>query len=273
MAEVETNTHGSVVAGAGSAAAGPTTIGQITLPAGGPWMIFGAWAQVVAATHTPAEAVGGHFRFDPASGDLTPDPSPSRMPTFGDSSGLNTTGGRIQSALNIFPVAWEGAGKAVINCIYEQAITITVAPQVVMGLLYGKTIPERLPAPFYDLARGTITATADTAVGTITLAEKATRITGVCGILQQDGVVVAGEELTGFWRLASDDVQMPPMQLPFNTVFGAGLGATIPGNGQSMINFIPVDIPIIGGSRINSFVDLNTAVTNAADVEIFLAYE
>lgn len=273
MAEVETNTHGSVVAGAGSTGAGDTIIGQITLPAGGPWKIFGAWCQAVASVHTPAEAVGGHFRFDPASGDLTPDPSPSRLPVFGDSSGLNTTGGRIASPLNIFPVSWEGAGKAVINCIYHQSIAITAAAQVLIGLLYGKTIPEKKPAPFYDVARGLIQAGADTAVGTITMAEKASRILGVCAILHQDGVVVDGEELIGFWRMASDDVKLPPMQLPFNNVFGAGLGATIPAPGQGPINFIPVDIPIIGGARINTFVDLNTAVTNDADVETFIMYE
>lgn len=271
--ELETNSHSSIVTGGGGTTAADATIGTITLPAGGPWTIHGAFCQVVSATATAAESVGGHFRFDPASGDLTPSPAPSKFPVFETSSALGGTIPRGKCPLNIFPVNWEGAGKAVINCIYHNAIACTVAPQVVMGLLYGKSIPEQLPLVFSDNVRAAVTSAAATALGTITLAEKASKIVGVCGILSQDGVLVAGEELTGFFYLASDDVKLEPMQLPFNNVHGAGLGATIFGGSQGLINYIPVDIPVAGGARINAYVDLNTAVTNAADVEVFLAYQ
>lgn len=273
MAEIVSNSHGMVVAGAGGAAAGETQIGAITLPADGPWIIHHVWCQVVSATATPAESVGGCFRFDPASGDLSPDPSPSRFPVFEASAALGATVDRSSCPLNLFPVNWQAAGKAVINCIFDTGIAVTVAPQVAMGVIFSHSIPEQRPLLFSDRVRAAVAAAADTAVGTITLAEKATRIVGVCGILSQDGVLVAGEELIGFFRLTSDDVKLAPMQLPFNNVFGAGLGATIGGGSQGPINYIPVDIPVEGGARINAFVDLNTAVTNAADVEIFLAYE
>ena len=36
---------------------------------------------------------------------------------------------------------------------------------------------------------------------------------------------------------------------------------------------IPVNIPVEGGARIDCFVDLNTAVTNAAEVLIGITYE
>jgi hypothetical protein len=273
MANLETNTHSSIVVSAGAAAAGDVAVGTITLPAGGPWLIHDIFCQVVGATATAAESIGGHFRFDPASGDLTPDPSPSRFPVFENGSTLGATIDRGCCPLNLFQTEWSGAGKAVINCIYHQAIAPTVAPQIVMGMLYGKSRPAIKPLIFSDVVRIGQIAAADTAIGTITVAEKATRIIGVCGILSQDDVLVTAEELTGFFRLASDDVKLPPMQLPFNNVFGAGLGALINSVPQGPINYIPVDIPVEGGARINAFVDLNTAVTNAADVEIFMAYE
>jgi len=270
---IETNTHSSIVVAAGAAAAGDVAVGAITLPAGGPWLIHDVFAQVVGATPTAAESIGGHFRFDPASGDLTPDPSPSRFPVFENGSSLGATINQGCCPLNLFPTAWSGAGKAVINCVYHQAIACTVAPQIVMGMMYGHTRPAVKPLLFSDVVRiGQIVA-ADTAVGTITVAEKATRIVGICGILQQDDVLTTAEELTGFFRLASDDVKLPPMQLPFNNVFGAGLGGLISSQPQGPIKYIPVDIPVEGGARINAFVDLNTAVTSAADCEIFLAYE
>lgn len=273
MAELETNTHSSIVVGTMGIGAGDNAVGAITLPAGGPWLIHDVFCQVVSVTPTAAESVGGHFRFDPASGDLTPAPAPSRFPVFESGSSLGATIDRGHCPLNLFPVNWIGAGKAVINCVYHNAIAGTVGTEVVLGMMYGKARPEKKPLVFSDVARAAVAVTADTAIGTITLAEKATKIVGICGILSQDGVLVTVESLTGFFRLASDDVKLPPMQLPFNNVYGGGLGALIQGGNQGPINYIPVDIPVEGGARINAFVDLNVAVSNAADVEIFIAYE
>jgi len=126
---------------------------------------------------------------------------------------------------------------------------------------------------FCDRVQANVAVAADAAVGVLVLSEKATRITGICGILNQGGVLVAGEELIGFFRLTSDDVTLPPMQLPFNCVYGAGLGALITGASEPPIKFIPVDIPVYGGARIAVNVDLNTAVTNAANVDVYIAYE
>lgn len=273
MAELATNTHSQIVTGAGPTAAEDATIGQITLPAGGPWTIHDVFCQVVSVTPTAAESVGGHFRFDAASGDLRPAPAPSRFPVFESGSSLGATIDRGQCPLNLFPVAWDAAGKAVIDLIYHQAIACTVATEVVLGLMYGKSRPEKKPLVFSDVMRVAIAATADTAVGTITLHEGAKRIVGICGILSQDGVLVTVEELTGHFRLSSDDVKLPPMQLPFNNVYGGGLGALIQGGNQGRISYIPVDIPVQDGARIDGFVNLNSAVSNAADCEIFLAYE
>jgi hypothetical protein len=63
------------------------------------------------------------------------------------------------------------------------------------------------------------------------------------------------------------------MQLPFNCAYGAGLGALITGASEPPIHFIPVDVPVPGGARIAVNVDLNTAVTNAADCDVYIAYE
>lgn len=273
MPELATNTHGMIVSGAAGTTAADHLIGTITLPAGGPWTIHHVHGQVVSATATAAESIGGYVFFDVASGDIAPNPAPSQFPAFETGSSLGATIDRGESPLNLFSVDWEAYGKAVINCYYHQNIACTVAPQVVMGMIFGKNIPSVQPLTFCQQVRTTVAAAADTAIGTATISEKAKRIVGICGILQQDGVLVAGEELTGFFRLTSDDIKLPPLQLPFNKVFGAGLGGTIHGGNQGSINFIPVDIPVVGGSRLNTFIDLNTAVTNAADVQIFIAYQ
>ena len=272
MAELETNTHSMIVAGAGGTAAGETLIGTITLPAGGPWLVHDVFAQVVAATATAAESVGGNIRIEVASGDLSPNPAPSRFPVRSSNAALGATIDRGVCPLSLFPVAYEAAGKAVINLYGVNSNAQTAAPQWIIGMMFGKTRPETMPLNFVDVVRGSVIAAAATALGTITLAEKATKIVGVCGIIAQHGVVVAGEELLGFFSLASDDIKIPPMQLPFNSAYGAGLGALIDGNSEPPIHFIDVDIPIVGGARINATVDLNTAVTNVTTCEVFIAY-
>ncbi len=266
-------TFGMAVAGAGSAAAGDTTIGTITLPANGPWTIFQVWALMAAATATAAEKRGGHFRLNSVSGDLEPNPAPSRFPTGLVSAQLGATGGQAICPLQIHDVDYRAQGKAVIELIFNNAATVTVADQVVLGIIFGKTRPVKKPIRFIDRARAQVTAATDTTIGTLILSEGATRIIGVGCVAAQDNVLTTAEELIGFFRLASDDVPIVPAQYPLSAAFGAGLGALVGPPAMAQPVIIPVDIPVPGGARIDCFVDLNTALTNAAEVEVFIAYE
>lgn len=266
--------HGMILAGGASTAAGDTNLGTIELPQrdAGLWKIHGLFCQAVRATATAAESVGGDFRLVPAQGEVTPNPAPSRFPVFEAGSFLGATASVSVCPLHIFPVNYEATGQARIDLIYNNAIAATAAAQVVAGIVFGDEVPPSSSYSFCDRVRTTVTAATDSAVGTITLSQNATAIVGIAGILQQDGVLVAGEELLGFFRLASDDIKLVPGQYPFNAAFGAGLGVTIGSGQQPPINFIPVNIPVPKGARIDAFCDLNTAVTNGADVEIFIAY-
>lgn len=266
--------HSMIVSGGASTGAADTTIGTIELPARetGNWIIHKIFAQVVRATATAAESVGGNIRLSPAQGELTPNPAPSRFPVFESGSFLGATADVSHCPLQMFDVQYEATGQARIDIIYENAIAATVAAQVVAGVIFGDARPEVMPALFCDRVRNTVTAATESSIGTITLSQNASMITGLCGILQQDGVLTAGEELIGFFSMSSDDVKLVPAQFPFNTVFGAGLGGTIQGGDQGKIMFLPVNIEVPDGARIDCFVDLNTAVTNGADVEIFLQY-
>ena len=265
--------NGQVVAFAGPTAAGDSARQDITLPAGGPWKIWGVFAQAVRATATAGESIGGHFRIEAASGDVVPNPAPSRFPVPQCGSFLGLTESVQVCPLVIWPVAWEAPGKAIIGIFYNEPTAVTVASQVVAGYLYGLGRPMERPIRFIDRVRATVTSAARTSIGTITLPEKATRISYIGGTMVQDGVLTAGEELIGFFDISSDDVDLVPMQFPASAVYGAGLGATVGNMISQEPSLIPVDIPIIGGSRIDCNVDLNTAVTNAAECTVFIAFE
>lgn len=268
-------THGQARRGAGGTLAGSETQigGNITLPAGGPWTIFGVWMQAVRATLTFAEAVAGSLIVKTVSGDITPQPAPAVFPIDCGGSSLGSIGDVQSSPLTIFPVNWQGAGKAVLSLNFLNHLGNAVAPQIATGILFGSTIPTVQPLMFSDVVRGAITTVAETQIGTITLAEKAKRIVGIKGLLVQDGVLVTAEELIGTFRLASADVLLTPGQYPFSSVSGAGVGATIGGSQAFNIPYIPIDMPVIGGSFIDCFVSLNTLVTNAASAQIAIAYE
>ncbi len=272
-AEMVSDSHSAIVAGAAGVAAGETVIGTITFPAGGPWIIWGVFGFMVSATPTAAEVVAGNMRLNAASGDIVPNPAPSRFPLPMVGSQLGATLPAVKHALKIWPTQYEAPGKGVLQLIVNQAVGNTVAPQCVLGVLFGKTIPSVRPFRFIDSVRAQVAAAVDTAIGTITLAEKATRITAVGGLLGQDNIITTAEELIGFFRLSSDDVRMPPAQFPFSACYGAGLGALILSSSAQIPVMIPVDIPVPGGGRIDCFALLNTLVTNAAEIEIFIAYE
>lgn len=271
--ERESDTHGMAASGTTATTATETVLGTLTLPANGPWKIFGLWGQIVPATGSAAEFVGGFMRINALSGDLDPDPAPTRYPLTCFGSQLGATLPVQVSPLKIWPITFTAPGKAQIQLIHDNPIAITVAPQMVMGILFGHTVPQMQRYRYVDRIRTTVTAATDTQIGTIQLAEKATRITHVSCSIAQDGVLTAGEELLGFFRLDSDDIKMTPMQLPCSVAFGAGLGATIGNNVPVVPEPIPVNIPVVGGARIDGFIDLNSAVTNGAEVEICVFYE
>lgn len=273
--DVVADTHGMAVAGAGSAAAGEAVItgAPIVLPAGGPYTIFKIWGVVCQATAAAAEAYGGYMRFEATVGDISPNPSPMKMPVGQIGSSLGATIDVGVCPVAMYDVAFEAPGKASINLIMSTPTVLAVAPQVCMGIIFGKTRPVSAPFIYTEYVRAQVTAVALTAVGTITLPEKATKIVGVCGVLAQDNVLTAGEELLGYFSLASDDVKLPPAQFPFQGGYSAGLGALINNVSKVLPVWIPVVIPLTGGARIDCSVKLNTAVTNAAEVQIFLAFE
>jgi hypothetical protein len=273
MAQILSKMHGMVAAGPGQAAAGESLLGAaLTLPAGGPWLIRKVWAQVAPSVALAAEQTGGYFRFDVDSGDVVPNPAPSMIPCMANTSSLGALINVSNCPLRLWDVDWMAQGKSVISIRVSNNIAITNIPQWVAGMIFSAEEPVYEPMRFTGTARGTIQAAALTAIGTITLSEGAEKIVGFAATLSQNGVLVAGEELLGFAVLTSEDVSLPPMQLPFNRAFGAGLGATISASEQGRIEMVPLDIPVIGGARINCAVDLNTAVTNPADVAFYIAY-
>ena len=238
----------------------------------GAWLINDITAYVARATATAAENTGGTVRMNAPSGDLTPDPQPSRWPVYADASFLGATAPVGNCPLHRYPIEIEAAGKADLEFFATNSTSDTVGPIYGMGIHFAPEIiiPKR---PFYsNFVRAAQSAVTRTLVGTITLSEKATEIVRIIGFLSQNGILTTGEELIGFFDLASEDVELVPSQWLFNDVQGAGLGVTIGGH----IHFRPdpheVSIPVPGGARIDCFVTLATAVTVAADVMICIQY-
>lgn len=273
MPEIITDTRAIARSGALGTAAGDTTLASIRMPANGPWIIFGIWCQVVQATQVGGDAIVGHFRLNAPNGDLVPMPAPARFPFPYQPSLLGATVDQQVSPLKIWDIRYTAPGNASVELIINQATANIVAPQAAMGILFGKTVPEERHLTYQDRARAQITSAALTSVGTVTLSENAKMITSICGMIAQDNVLTTAEELIGIFTLTSDDVNLQPSEYPFSTVYSAGLGALIMNSGPNMPVSIPVKIPVPLGADIDINVDLNTAPTNAAEVEVFLAYE
>ncbi len=268
-------THAQSVTGTGgTTAAAITQIGSnITLPAGGPWNIFGLWGQVAKSATVPAEGTGGALIIDALSGDLTPDPAPGQYPMIGSPATISANDGIESLPLNIWPVRWQAAGKSVIKLSYLNQLAITTASKTAAGILFGDTVPPVKPFPFSDSVRGAFASTAEQTIGTITLAEKATRIVGILADLGKGDAITAGEAILATVRLASDDVKMPPFSFPCNRCFDASDGTAVGGASVAQSQYIPVDIPVTGGARIDVFATSVVSVTGNAEVQVFIAYE
>lgn len=269
------STHALAVTGAGATGAVTKTQigGNITLPAGGPWTIFGMWGQVVKVTAVADEGTGGHLIIDSLSGDLSPDPAPGKYPMIGNPIGEGAHFSMAALPLNIWPVNWQAAGKSVIKLSYFQQLAITTAPHMAAGIIFGDSTPEKRPLMFCDAVYASFASATEQLVGTITLAEKATRIVGILADLNKGDSLTVAEQILGTIRLASDDIKMPPAQYPMQRCFDSGDGTMAGETAAPRMDFIPVDIPVEGGARINCYCTTVVSVTGNADVLIYIAYE
>jgi len=268
-------THAMAVTGNGNtAAATKTAIGNpIILPAGGPWRIHHIWAQVAKVTTIPNEGIGGTLFVDSLTGDLTPDPAPGKYPALGSPVSESADSAISVVPLNLWPVDWEASGKAQIQLSYANLLAITTAPKVAAGIIFGDSIPEVRPLKFCDVVTNSWASANETQVGTITLAEKATRIVGIMANLMKGDAPTAGEEIMATIRLDSADILLPPAQYPCAFAYNASDGTAVGQASNPQAQFIPVDIPVVGGARIDVFATTTRSVTDNADIAVHIAYE
>lgn len=269
------STHAQAVVGVGATGAAVKTIigAALTLPAGGPWTIHDLWGMVAKKTTIPSEGTGGQLIIDSLSGDISPDPAPGKYPMIGNPQCSSANSSIAAMPLNLFPVNWSAAGKSVISLSYLNQLAITTGSITAAGIIFGETIPEKRRLVFCDGVYASFASATEQLVGTIVLAEKATRIVGILADLNKGDALTTAEEVLATIRLASDDVKMPPGVYPCNRCFDAGDGTVAGECSAPRSDFIPVDIPVTGGSRINCYATTSCSVTGNADVQIYIAYE
>ncbi len=265
--------HCMLVEGVGGNVIGDYLIGTITLPAGGPWIIYGCFGTFARITATALESTAGYMFLRAVVGDLIPNPSPSRFPLGNDGSFVGATADAPVDPLHFTDTTYSAPGKSVIELWFHQSGACTAVPIVQLGVVFGLQIPYFRPVMFMDNVDVDLNLAAEVAVGMITLAERATRITHVGGVLHPTLGFTTAEEIIGHFRLASDDVKLEPAIWPFSCSIGAGLGGLIQCSSEISPFLIPVDIPVPGGARIDVFATLVTALAIDVEAEISVGYE
>ncbi len=245
----------------------------ITLPAGGPWIIHQVWGACCVRTPLAGQGFGANLTVDSVAGDINPDPAPAKYPLVGFHSPIGTVVPPKEIAVNMYDVNWTAAGKAQLEVGTSLNRAVTTAGVAAAGIIFSDTIPVRRPLQFVDTVDLAITAAGETDIGEITISEKATKIVGVMGMWQKVTAFTASEPINGFFSIDSNDVKFKPAQFPMTNAIGGGLGAMTGASSLNPANFIPVDIPVIGGSIINLSATLHLANTGNVNAAIYIAYE
>jgi len=258
----------------GTAALAKTQIGSdIVLPAGGPWTIFGFWGQVAKITAAAAEGTGGHLIIESKSGDISPDPAPGTFPMIGSPGTSSANCHMACLGLNIWPVNWQASGKATLSLYYQNQLAITAGSATAAGIIFGDSVPDIRPLVFCDGLYTAFASATEQSVGTVTLAEKATRIVGILADVGHGDALTVAEPTLATIRLASDDIKLPPAQYPCVHCFDSGDGTVEGETAVTRANFIPVDIPVEGGARIDVYATSSHSVTGNCEVRVYIAYE
>jgi len=269
------STYGLITTGTGgTASASKTQIGSnLTLPAGGPYVIHGLHAVEAKVTTVPNEGSGGQLIVDSYSGDVSPDPAPGKYPLIGTPANVSINDGLACKPVNIWDVNWQAAGKAVIQLFYLNILSITTGSAVVAGIIFGSDIPQKKPLVFCDGVYASFASASETSIGSITLAEKATRIVGIMADLNHGDAVTIAQATAGYIRLTSNDVDLNPGMFPCTRAFDSADGTPVGSCSIPKSEFIPVDIEVPGGATINILGTTTQSVTGNADFSVFIAYE
>jgi len=267
--------HGKLVTGLGGTVAGSITqIGaNISMPAGNDWLIHKIWGLGAMDTAVASEALAGHMIIDSVGGDINPDPAPGKYPLICNASQASASYGLVKTPLNIYDVGWVASGKAELALKFVNDAGNATAPLIALGIIFGINRPETKPIIFSDNVSATLTANTEATIGQIQVSERASKITGICAIATKDGAITADEGMLATIRLDSADVQVQPAQFPCGNAFTACDGTPAGGSALAQPMFIPVDIDVPKGAKIDCFGTLVNAVTAGVDVQVFLAYE
>ncbi len=251
-----------------------TQIGALLeLPAGGPHLIHSLWAQVAKVSTVPNEGTGGDLIVTTVSGDIEPQPAPAVFPIIGSVVSESANANISVVPLNLWAVDWTALGKATLTLSYRNELAITTGSIVAAGIIFGDNRPVAVPAKFCQVVRASFASATEQTIGTIELAEKAQKITGIMAVARKGDTPTAGEAVMVTIRLASDDIMLPPSQYPCAFAYNASDGTAVGAASMPPAQFIPVDIPVIGGARVDIFATSTVSVTGNVDVSVYLQYE
>lgn len=244
-----------------------------TLPAGGPWIIHTVYGQIIKGSNVDTDVITGHFFFQPTAGDFNPNPVPSEFPfdTSGWWTGTNTL--VPQSTLSLFPVHWQAPGKSQLDVFTHIETTSVGAASAVVGIIYAPALPQQtFPTKYAHIFRD-LDSTSEVQLGTIQLAQSARRLLGVHGHLSQKAEILDNDIAFGSFRLDSADLQISPATFPFQTIYGPAPGTNVLPIQIGAPFFIPLDIPVPEGARIDVFSTWPAHFNREQDQLVFLAYE
>ena len=252
----------------------PVQVGNIiTLPAKGPWDIYQIYCQTVENSGTDSVSISGNIVFDSVEGDLSPDPAPGQFPYAGTTANQATGRGVSHSPLNIYDVQWTAAGKSQVRFLVQPQVVRSSQPGILCGLIFGKQRPVPTPIKYSTMLRAVTSNSFEDILGTITLSERATKIVGIAAVIM-DQTLHAGSLARLFtYRMDSDDIKLQPSDWPFQYAYNRPNGVQPTSCDLPPVKYMPVDIPVEGGARIDVYVTPRVLTSSVAcDVLFYLGY-
>lgn len=251
-----------------------TPIGlDITLPAGGPFIISQVFVNAIMQIPREDEGISGRLRLTSLQGDLEPNPAPALYPLTGINAIAGATIPVIESSTMFYPVNWTAAGKSTLRLEGALDEDNTGNVSLATGIIFGDEIPAKVPMLFTDRLSANKPGSGESPIGSITLSQRATKITGVLGIFSKATALTAQQANIGFFTLTSASNKIQPADFPMTNAHSGMLGSAAGAAAPNRYDYIPVDIPIENGAIIDIAVTTFLASTAGVEVAVYLAYE
>jgi len=244
----------------------------IILPANGPWIIHDLSANIAPTPGLGNSTVAGAIKISSLTSDISPASDAMEFPLNPLPFQILANDTISPSLTQHIPLDLIAAGSSSVQLSFLPYDQFPFDVTILAGLTYSTEIPIIYPCKRVTVAHAEISTLGETQIGSATLSESATIITGITPYVLWTESPTDYNPLIAYVRLSSTATPIQPSEFLCDASYSHTTLTPLPPSPPPPPRMIPVSIPITPGETISIFCNLLYAPSVPVEAVVHLFY-